>query len=340
MKHTAASLAALAFALAATAASALDEHQVVFTEGAPIRRHQGGEEEIAIGDVMLAGQTIVTGAGDSVELEAGTYKVKVAENTVFTLLEAEQGGRNQPVLAAALGRLNFVRQRLGGSEPRLAGSSAICGVRGTEVTVLAGADGSTLFIVDEGSIEVSAAGATVALGKGEAVEVATGAAPGSKYQALSRQVDYSKWNQGKLDAMLGDPVAAAQKVEKQLDAYIEQMRTIMPLYQQKRAALERERAAVADLRAKNDTARMQQHYKDVVFPLELETTRLYVNVRYYALSALSLRRFVGGRAYAMLKAKYATSPDAAAYRGYLAIHRAVLDKFEREVVPHLVPADI
>ena len=114
----------------------------------------------------------------------------------------------------------------------------------------------------------------------------------------------------------------------------------MPLYRERRAALEKERAVVADLRAKNETAKVQQHYKDVVFPLELETTRLYVNVRYYALSSLSLRRFVGGRAYSLLKAKYATSADDAAYRGYLAIHRAILDKFEREIVPHLVPADI
>ena len=211
-------------ALAAAAAHAIDEHDVVFTEGAPMRRAMGVEEEISIGDRMLPGQTIVTGAGDLVELEAGTYKVKVSENTVFTLLEVEQGGKTQPVLTTALGKLSFIRQRLGGTEPRLAGSAAICGVRGTEVTVLSGADGSTLFIVDEGAVEVTAAGATVALVKGEAVEVATGAAPGQKYQALSREVDYSKWNQGKLDALLSDPVAAARSVEKQLDAYIEQIR--------------------------------------------------------------------------------------------------------------------
>ncbi len=337
MKQPAVTLATLA--LAAAAAFALDEHDVVFTEGAPIRRDRGVEEEIAIGDVMLAGQTIVTAAGDGVELEAGTYRVKVSENTVFTLLEVEQGGKTQPVLTAALGRLSFARRLLGGTEPRLAGSSAVCSVRGTEVTVLAGADGSTLFIVDEGAIEVSAAGATVAVGKGEAVEVATGAAPGPKYQALSREVDYSRWNQGKLDAMLSDPVAAARKVEQQLDAYIEQIRILKPLHAQRSAEAKAARTRMIELNRTDAAAATEMRDKTVV-PLEREAHALFVNLRYNSLSALSLRRFVGGRLYALTKAQHIAAPLTPAYQEFLRAHRRLLEKFETEVVPQLVAADI
>jgi hypothetical protein len=333
--------AAAALALAATtAAVALDKHSVVYAEGDPRRRSGGVEESIGIGDVLQAGDSVVTGDSDRVELESGPYKVTVAENTIFTLLETDDGGQSQPVLSTALGKLTFARQRLGGSEPRLAGSAAICGVRGTVVTVLSGADGSTLIVVDEGSVEVTAGGGKVALGKGEAVEVATGAAPGAKFQALSREIDFRKWNGLKVETMLKDPVVAAQRVEKQLDGFIEQIHAIVPLYREKRAQLDKERATLAELRAKGDVAKTQEYYKNTVFPLELQTTRLYVNVRYYALSSLSLRRFVGGRLYAMAKARAITSPDGADYRAYLAAHRGILDKFEREVVPYLVAADI
>ncbi len=230
--------AAALLAAAAQGALALDKHEVVFTEGAPILRDNGVEQEIVVGDTVQPGQTIVTGAGDRVDLESGSYRVRIAESSVFTLLETDEQGASQPVLKAALGRLSFVRQKLGGSEPRLAGSAAICGVRGTDVTLVSGADGTTLIVVDEGAVDVSAAGATVQLAKGEAVEVPTGAAPGQKYQALSREIDFSKWNGDRLAAMLKDPVTAAARVEKQLDSYIEQMKILRPLYDQRYAELQ------------------------------------------------------------------------------------------------------
>jgi hypothetical protein len=334
-----ATVAALALA-AATVGGALDRHSVVYTEGDPQRRAEGVEESIGIGDVLQTGDSVVTGDADRVELEAGTYKVTIAENTVFSLLEVEDQGQSQPVLTAALGKLSFARQRVGGSEPRLAGSAAICGVRGTVVTVLSGADGSTLVVVDEGAVEVTAAGGRVSLARGEAVEVPTGAAPGAKFQALSREIDFRKWNGLKVDTMVKDPVAAAQRVEKQLDGCIEQIHTIMPLYREKRAQADKERSALAELRARGDVSRTQEFYRNTVFPLELQTTKLYVNVRYYALSSLSLRRFVTGRLYAMAKGRFIGSPGSADYQAFLAAHRGILDKFEREIVPYLVAADV
>ncbi len=332
-------IAALLLAGAAQGVLALDKHEVVFTEGAPIVRDKGVEQEIAIGDVVQAGQTIVTGAGDRVDLESGNYKVRIAENSVFTLMETDQDGTSQPVLKAALGRLSFLRQKIGGTEPRLAGSAATLGVRGTDVTLASGADGTTLIVVDDGAVEVSAAGATVQLAKGEAVEVPTGAAPGPKYQALSREIDFSKWNRDRLAAMLKDPVAAAARVEKQLDGYIEQMRILRPLFDQRRAELNAARARVQELN-KTDQPAGRALYDQSVVPLQKDAYAIGLNLRFYALSALSLRRFVEGRLYAFAKTQYITNAGDATYRAFLEEHARLLSKFESAVVPELVAADI
>ncbi len=65
-----------------------------------------------------------------------------------------------------------------------------------------------------------------------------------------------------------------------------------------------------------------------------------MNLRFYALSALSLRRFVEGRLYAFTKAQYIATPASAAYQEFLKEHARLLSKFETAVVPELVAADI
>ena len=322
---------------------ALDEHEVVFTEGFPIKRDQSGtEEDLFIGDVLVKGDTVVTDRGDFVEMNAGGYTVKVGENTVFTIMEVEQGGQTRPVLANVLGRVDFARTRLGGPDPRLITNSAICGVRGTQLTLYAGADGSSLIVVDDGLVEVSAEGASVELGAGEGVEIETGSTPGEKFAALSSEIDYSDWDAERLESLLRDPVAATQKIERRLDGYIEQINIIYPLWQQKFAELTEARKKRDELRAKGDTETMRKFYMENVVPLEAEVTNIFINLRFYALSSLSLRRFVQGRLYVQMKSRYMANPKAAEYQAFLAAHRRVLEKFQASVAvdPILVPADM
>ena len=176
------------------------DHDVIYVEGLPYARDASGDErDIDTGDVVRSGDTVITEAGDFAELEAAGYTVKINENTVFTVREIEEGGQKADVLSIALGKLSFSRDKFLGNEPRLATSSAICGVRGTNFALLAGVDGSSLIIVEEGSVEVLAAGEIVAVSKDEGVEAVTGSAPGDIFKAPEREIDFSKWNQGRLD---------------------------------------------------------------------------------------------------------------------------------------------
>jgi hypothetical protein len=64
------------------------------------------------------------------------------------------------------------------------------------------------------------------------------------------------------------------------------------------------------------------------------------NLRFYSLAALSLRRYVGGRLYMLMKSRFIGDPGAPEYKQYLEIHARILAEFEDVVVEHLVAADI
>ena len=75
-------------------------------------------------------------------------------------------------------------------------------------------------------------------------------------------------------------------------------------------------------------------------PLGLEAGYLGLNVRYYALAALSLRRFVAGRLYVFLKARYIANPSDLTWTEFNSRLDAVLASFEKSIVPQLIPTDI
>ncbi len=317
------------------------DHEVVYAEGYPyIRDREGEERDIGEGDIVQTGDTVVTGSGDYVEFEANGYTVKIYEDTVFSIMEREDEGQKSDVLSCILGKLVFSKDRFFGNEPILQTSSAVLGVRGTSVVLLAGVDGTSLIVVETGRLEVEAGGDTIGLGVDEGVEVETGSVPGKKFQALARELDYSKWNRGRLDALLDDPVGTALRVETQMQGYIAEIKRIHPLYLETKDALDSERATVDDILEKKGKQQASVYYRKNVFPLEQSLTFRAVNLRYYALSAFSLRRFIQSRLYLTLKALYITRRDDLVYRGFLEVHGRILDIYEVEVVkPFLVLAD-
>ena len=58
------------------------------------------------------------------------------------------------------------------------------------------------------------------------------------------------------------------------------------------------------------------------------------------MAALSLRRYVAGRLYVTLKARYITEPRSEAWTGFLARYNELLKGFETAIAPHLVEADM
>jgi hypothetical protein len=333
-------LAAVLLLAAATFGYAVPT-DVTYAEGdASIRFKNGRQAEAEIGTVLNTGDMVKTGRDGTVELDQKGVVLKISPNTVFSLQEKSQKSGTTPVLSVALGSIKFRYDRLTGKEPAVQTNGAAMGVRGTEFTVYAGADGSTLVLVDSGSVEVEADGRAVSLSADEGVEVPLGKGPGEKFAVQRNQVDYSKWNEEKLAAMLADPETAMTGIEERMALYIASVREYDGLFREYKARLDEERQkAVAILNEKgNDEARTYD--REVVTPLMIDTNNLFLNLRHQSLAALSLRRWVAGRLYVFQKARNMTAPADGGYEDFVARFSRLLDAFEKDVAPQLVEVDI
>ena len=69
------------------------DYDVIYMEGFPIVKGAGGtEDELYVGSTVKTGDTIITESGDTVELESGEIRLKISEDSVFTIIEKEEEG--------------------------------------------------------------------------------------------------------------------------------------------------------------------------------------------------------------------------------------------------------
>jgi FecR protein len=332
-------LAGLFFALAAAAYAVPTD--VTYTEGDATTRYTNGkQQDTSTGDVLNTGDSLKTGDDGLVEMDQKGVTIKVNHGTVFTLMEKEQNGSKAPVLSVALGSIKFRYNKLTGHEPLVRTNAAVLGVRGTEFTVFSGADGSTLVAVDSGQVTVEAEGKSVQLASAEGVEVGLGKPPGDKFVVHSDQIDYSKWNDDKLKAMLADPIAALKTIE---DSLVEYSRTISDYYasylenNNRLTAVRQERVRIFKEKGAEEARKFLEQSE---MPVAYATGLMELNMRYFSIGALSLRRFVGGRLYVSMKSRYIANPHDPIWTDFLAEYASFLSLFEQSVAPHLVPADI
>jgi hypothetical protein len=337
MKTSALSVLLLAAALAAGAVPT----GVVYTEGEALVRFKAGtHRDAAIGDILNTGDGVRTGADGLVELDQSGVTLHIDPDTVFTLMEKEQKGKTTGVLSLVLGSVKFRYDRLTGQEPLIQTASCIAGVRGTELTVFAGVDGSALIVVEKGAVEVEAEGATVALAPEEAVEVRPGQPPGDKFTLRRDQVDYRTWNDEKLKALLENPEQAIGGVLDQLEAYIRDIEQYSGLFLEHRRKLDEERKALAEIIKKGSKEEAKAYDVERVAPLRMQSASLFLNLRFYTLAAQSLRRYVAARLYLFLKERQVQPQKDPIYPRFLSLFDKMLDRYEQKILPHLVEADI
>ena len=281
-----------------------------------------------------------TGQDGQAELDQKGVTIKVSHGTVFTLMEKSEAGQTSSVMSVALGSIKFRYDRLTGQEPQVRTNGAIAGVRGTEFSVFAGADGSTLIAVDSGQVTVQAEGKSVELASAEGVEVPLGQPPGNKFVVHSDQIDYSKWNGDKLSAMLADPIVALQNIQTTMAGYIKDANDYSTMLKEYRVKLAAEQKTLAGIRTDKGQVEGDKYAEEVVSPLLTQTINLGLNMRFSALAALSLRRFIGGRLYLFMKERYIATAKDPTYTEFLAEYDSLLLTFEQSIVPFLVQADI
>jgi hypothetical protein len=316
---------------------------VMYVDGwVDIKDTSGSLVEAWEGDPLYMGESIITDSGSFAELEKedNAAVIKIAPDTVFTLGEIDEGGEKRTVLSTAIGSVSYKFNKTFGREPYIATPSIVAGVRGTEFTVFAGADGSTLVAVESGQVDVSAGGETVELYPEEGVEVRPGEAPGEKFEVLRGKIDYSDWNSEKFESFLSDPAEGARRVKARLETFIEEIEQLQPEYEQLQNELEQNKKVYEKKREEMGKDGAKPYYKESVEPLMLQATSLFINLRYYALSSLSLRRFVLGRLALEMKSRYIVDRNNSQFISFQNVYAGILEVFEKKIVPWLVEADI
>ena len=312
--------------------------QVSFVDGeVSLKPASGASRDLNPGDKLNTGDTVRTGADGVAELDQKGVILKLSPKTVFTLTERESGGKQRDVVAVAVGSMKMKYEKLSGTEPLIRTASCSAGVRGTEISVFSGEDGSSLIAVDSGSVEISAEGKTVSLEVGEAVEVRPGQAPGDKFTLHSDQVDYRTWNDDRVKSMLADPVKSLGGLRAQLESYIKDASNFDAAHSESSARLEAERQKLLVLKKDQGEEAFNKYRDEVVTPLSFETAFQVLNTRYFALAAYSLRRYVAGRLYLQLKPLALTGNPV--WTQFRKDYQDFLDSYEHSIVPHLVEAD-
>jgi hypothetical protein len=319
------------------------EATVTYVDGwVDIKNKSGNLIEAWEGDSLYIGESIITDEASYAELEKEQRAavIKVAPDTVFTIGEVEEKGRAQTVLSTTLGSVAYKFGRTLAREPRISTPSVVGGVRGTEFTVFAGVDGSSLIAVESGEVEITSEGETVRLLPQEGVEVRPGEKPGEKFTVLRGQIDYSTWNRQRFDAFLDDPVGTMKRVEKRLETFLAELDALVPLYNKLRKELVEKRKEWEKIRDEEGREPAEPYYVENIEPIQKQTAPLFINIRYYSLSALSLRRYIAGRLYMEMKTRYIGNTGDDVFIAFIDVYNEFLEKFEKNITQHLVDADI
>lgn len=310
------------------------EYETVYMEGWVDVKPSGDEvRELQWGDVLKTGDQVITDYDGMVELEGSNgATITVHEDTVFNILERPSESGTETVLATTLGRIGYKFSLLGkDQEPAFSTPSVVGGVRGTEFEVWVADDGTSQVMVLTGEVVVQAKGEMVELYEQEGVEIQPGQAPGEKFKFPGRELDYSGWREEKFEKYLQDPVASVQKIQDGIFGYYEQVYNVGVLYKENFQELGELRADV--MAQEPETA--QRRYKEEVLPLELETSREYLTIRFNALSALSYKQHVLSGLQARMLAKYFDDRENPVFVEYEKIYRETVDIFDEVVAPYL-----
>ena len=332
---------AILFITALTAGpAAAQEALIMYTKGqAQVQDVRGARRGAQVGRKVLLNETCLTGKASTLELRAGNDTITLRENTVFKLMEAQKKGQKQNAYSCALGSMNLKIKSVSGVGPRITSGSMSAGVRGTAFEVYAGVDGSSLILVTEGQVEVEAQGSTVFVDPNEGVEVKPGRAPGEKF-VLRSPIDFKTWNSERFTEMMQDPIRSLESIKSEMNAFLKSIDDLYEEYKPKIDWMKTEMGKQEEMIKAKGKEAWQNYYQETIEPTGIEASYIYIDIRYNALSALSVRRFILGRLYLLMTTKYIADQSNESYREFIIRYKKIISDFSSSTRIHLVEADI
>lgn len=313
---------------------------IIFFDGSVEVKTSDGELLPAdFGMRLNTGDVVITGLDGFCELEVGDGSVvTIQPDTAFSIQEAVLGDSEpETVFSIVKGQVGFRFDRLAGKEPRIRSGNAVAGIRGTEFTVLAGSDGRSLFVISDGLVEVSSGAASVNLSRMEAVEVSLDRGLGEQFAVLEDEIDFTGWRNEADDAAFENPGETLSNMTDLLIDYLDNAEHFWNSYREADAELQRLGDIVIELREEGSTDEAEEIVIDEYQPLKTRALHHGLNYRYYALSAVNLRRHVVSSLYVHLRS---SNWGEALPQEFRSAYREFTRLYEERLIRYLTEADI
>lgn len=270
-----------------------------------------------------------------VDMDSGSL-LTINPGSIFTVSEMgdkEEKQAKRSVFRCVLGSIKCKFRKLKGEkEPYFETNTTVCGVRGTEFSVFSGADGSSIYTVDSGSVEVESKGKSVLLVKDEGVEVEAGSPPGQKFSLKGVPVDFSKKLADSEKAMMADPVGTVAKLSDQLYVYYWEAKKWQAEYDRIFPQIERMRIEQKKIFDSQGKEASQKYQDEIINPVIRDAVTAYANLRHYAMSAHSMRNYLMSKVYIEMRMEYLDNPNDPVYRKFLGNYRAFVMTFEAHFI--------
>ena len=181
--------------------------EVEFVSGDVNYRHLKEDwQDLEVGMNLVSGDMIETGVNSEAILFDGGSEIYISENANFTISEKYEKGEKRSTFMLFLGRMKFKLGKSGEAEPDI-----------QTQTVGSGYDGSTIVLIEEGSVAVQGMSSELVLEEGEGTEVQFGEEPSEKFDVMTKVIDWDAWLLSSQDAVKGKEAALLGQIQNRFE---------------------------------------------------------------------------------------------------------------------------
>jgi hypothetical protein len=244
-------------------------------------------KQLDIGMSLVSGDIVKTGFNSETVLRDEDNEIYISENSSFTISEKYEQEKKKPTFMLFLGRMKFKLGKSGASEPDIQTQTVNLTIRGTEFEVGSGYDGSTIVLIEEGTVAVQGKMEELVLAQGEGTEVAFGDEPTEKFRIITRVIEWDDWLAGSQEAVQGNETQLLSRmlerfrnIENEIEEY-EEIR--------ENSLAEKDRyIALRDRSLEEDKQEEAKKYSEQAGTFSKKAFHSLVNIRFLALSSIGL----------------------------------------------------
>ena len=242
---------------------------------------------LKVGMNLVSGDSIETGMNsEAILLDSGS-EILISENANFTISEKYEKGKKRSTFLLFLGRMKFKLAKSGEAEPDIQTQTVNLAIRGTEFEVGSGYDGSTIVLIEEGSVAVQGKSSELVLEEGEGTEVQFGEEPSKKFDVLTKIIDWDAWLLSSQEAVKGNETALLRQTQGRFEGLAREIGNYVLIREE--ALMEKERFTTKrDELIEAGEAEEASEFAKKAGSESKKAFHSIVNIRFLALSSIGL----------------------------------------------------